>query len=291
VSNEDKRRRRDGSTAQLSVAELLARREAETQPIPVYRDDEEDTIRFQAVTPPPAATAPAALSTVRIDRQSLSGRELHVAELLRREGRPADDERGGMKISKLVAIASGGVVLCGTVAFGASQWLSSPDERPLADVRFDDRPAARNSNNTGGIGALALPGQQASPTTQDTTTQQQQTQTQQQAPQTQDQRTVATQQQAPATQQQTADTTTTTTETTTQQPTPDKGTTTQKPTTTTTPSSSTTQPTTSTSTPSSSTSGSSSSSNTPSSSQTTPSSGLGLGVGVGLGGFDFFAEL
>ncbi|MEO6088402.1 MAG: hypothetical protein ABIQ18_35345 [Umezawaea sp.] len=282
MSNEDKRRRRDGSTAQLSVAELLARREAETQPIPVYRDDEEDTIRFRAVT------APAALTTTPISRQSLSGRELHVAELLRREGRPADEERSGMKISKLVAIASGGVVLCGTVAFGASQWLGSPDERPLADVRFDDRPAARNSNGTSGIGGLALPGT----TTPETSTQQQtKDQTQEQTPQQQ-----ATQQnqprsapvqdtQAPDTQTpstQTQAPTTTTPPATTTQPTPEKGTPTKD--TTTTPTTSSTAAISTTPVADSSTPPSSS---TPSSSQ--PSTDLG--VGVKLGSFDFFAEL
>jgi hypothetical protein len=283
VSNEDKRRRRDGSTAQLSVAELLARREAETQPIPVYRDDEEDTVRFRAVT------APAALTTSPISRQSLSGRELHVAELLRREGRPADEERGGMKISKLVAIASGGVVLCGTVAFGASQWLGSPDERPLADVRFDDRPAARNSNGTSGIGGLALPGT----TTPETSTQQQtEAQAQEQAPQQQ-----ATQRNqprsapvqgtpAPTTQAPEPETqapTTTTPPASTQQPSPEKDT--PAPDTTTTPATSTTS-----STPTTRASADAStppSSSTPSSSQ--PSTDLA--VGVELGGFDFFAEL
>jgi len=163
VSNEDKRRRRDGSTTQLSVADLIARREAETQPIPIIRIDDtepepeaEDTVRFAPVR-----------ST------SLSGRELHVAELLRREGRPADEERGGgLSMSRLVALASGGVVLCGSVAFGASQWLSSPDERPLADVRFDTRPAARATNAQGQI-ALNAPGvQPQTPTsTTDPTTQ------------------------------------------------------------------------------------------------------------------------
>ncbi|MCS7482252.1 hypothetical protein ACFFQW_32965 [Umezawaea endophytica] len=287
MSNEDKRRRRDGSTAQLSVAELLARREAETQEIPVYREVEEDTVRFKPVTPP------AALATAQISRQSLSGRELHVAELLRREGRPADEERGGLKISKLVAIASGGVVLAGTVAFGVSSWLGSPDERPLADVRFDDRPAARNSNNTGGIGALALPGT-TSPSTTDTSTTQQQTQEQQATQQQTQQRTAQnqTQQQAPAAQTPGTQTTTTTTESTTQQPTTDKGTTTA-PSTTTPPPSTSTSP--STSTPPASGSTTPPSSSTPPSSEA-PSTGIDLGTGLGLdlgvklGGFDFFAE-
>ncbi|GAA1357704.1 hypothetical protein GCM10009660_60370 [Catellatospora bangladeshensis] len=128
MSNEDKRRRRDGSTAQLSVADLIARREAETQPIPRITDEE--TVRF------PAA--------------NLSGRELHITELLRREGRAGEEERGGgLSVPKLVAMASGGVVLAGTVAFTATNLLSSPDERPLAEVRFDTRPAARSTNTLG----------------------------------------------------------------------------------------------------------------------------------------------
>lgn len=145
MPHEDKRRRFDGSSAQLSVADLLARSEAETQPIPVVRDTAlthpgngdtdvqgqddraEDTVKFAKVRMAPAPT----------------GHELHITELLRREGREDDAERSGLSIGKLVAIASGGVVLCGSVAFGASQWLSSPNERPLADVRFDTRPAAR----------------------------------------------------------------------------------------------------------------------------------------------------
>lgn len=277
MSNEDKRRRRDGSTAQLSVAELLARREAETQPIPVYRDDAEDTVRFKAVTPSP-----------------LSGRELHIAELLRREGRPADEERGGMSISRLVAIASGGVVLCGSVAFGASQWLSSPDERPLADVRFDDRPAARNSSNSGDLGAVAM--REAQPGTNTpaagTTTP---TQQQQQAPGTQAPGTQTPGTQTPGTSSSTG---TSTSDPTSQSPTPGKSTTappsssnTQAP-----PSSSSpTPPSSTTPPPSSSTPPPSSSTPTPPPSSTAPDSGgllgLGVGVGLGLGGFDFFAAL
>ncbi|HWO65553.1 MAG TPA: hypothetical protein VNO31_36525 [Umezawaea sp.] len=253
----------------------------------MYREVEEDTVRFKPVTPP------AALATAQISRQSLSGRELHVAELLRREGRPADEERGGMKISKLVAIASGGVVLCGTVAFGASQWLSSPDERPLADVRFDDRPAARNSNNTGGIGGLALPGT-TTPSTTETSTTQQQTQEQTAQQQQTQQRSVPTQQ-APATQspgtQATSTTTSTTESTTTQQPTTDKGTPTSSGTTTPPPSSSSTPPSTSTPPASGSTTTPPSSSTPPSSEA--PSTGIDLGIDLGLklGGFDFFAEV
>jgi hypothetical protein len=141
VPHEDKRRRFDGSSAQLSVADLLARSEAETQPIPVVRDTAltrpdntdvpvEDTVKFAKVRMAPA----------------LTGHELHITELLRREGRGDDAERSGLSIGKLVAIASGGVVLCGSVAFGASQWLSSPNERPLAEVKFDTRPAARTTS-------------------------------------------------------------------------------------------------------------------------------------------------
>ncbi len=93
VSNDDKRRRRDGSTEQLSVADLIARREAETQPIPRITEVEPETVRFK-----PAA--------------NLSGRELHITELLRREGRAGEEERGGgLSVPKLVAMAGGGVVL------------------------------------------------------------------------------------------------------------------------------------------------------------------------------------
>ncbi|MEU5691243.1 hypothetical protein [Actinosynnema sp. NPDC020468] len=132
MSNDDKRRRLDGSTERLSVADLIARREAETIEFPRITDDVLDTVPV-----PHHAT-------------NLSGRELHVTELLRREGRAGEEERGGgFSVPKLVAMASGGVVLCGTVAFGASQWLSSPDERPLAEVRFDTRPAARSTESLG----------------------------------------------------------------------------------------------------------------------------------------------
>jgi hypothetical protein len=269
VSNEDKRRRRDGSTTQLSVADLIARREAETQPIPIIRvedfadtddTDAEDTVRFAPVKHSP-----------------LSGRELHVAELLRREGRPSDKERGGLSMSKLVALTSGGVVLCGSVAFGASQWLSSPDERPLADVRFDTRPAARATNTPGAIdlNAAAKP-QQTTPTTTDPTTQ---PQAQQPAGK------------RPVTQQQ--DTGTTTTDPTTADPTtPSESTTTPPPETTTPPSSTTPAPPSSSDSvpPSSSTPPPSSS--TPSTPPSEPVIGIGLDLGkiiAPLGGFDFFA--
>ncbi len=156
MSNDDKRRRRDGSTAQLSVAALIARREAETQPIPRITDEE--TVRFKRPT------------------TNLSGRELHITELLRREGRAGEEERGGgFSVPKLVAMASGGVVLAGTVAFTATNLLSSPDERPLAEVRYDNRPAARSTSTIGNDLAAAAAKQQVVPqaveTTETTTTQ------------------------------------------------------------------------------------------------------------------------
>ncbi|WP_106187191.1 hypothetical protein [Umezawaea tangerina] len=253
----------------------------------MYRDDEEETVRFKAVTPPAATSAPTALSA----RASLSGRELHVAELLRREGRPADEERGGMSLSKLVAIASGGVVLCGSVAFGASQWLGSPDERPLADVRFDTRPAARNSSNTGNLGGVAMPGQKPGTTSQttSTTTSTQEERVAQQAAQQQQvvpvQDTQAPVTQTTQTQTQTQAPVTSTSQSSTQ-PTTDKGTppSSSNPTSTS-PSSSTTPPT------SSSTPSSSSNSTTPPSSTKPSEDPGGIRIGLGLGGFDFFAEL
>ncbi|MEJ2854621.1 MULTISPECIES: hypothetical protein [unclassified Saccharothrix] len=256
MSNDDKRRRRDGSTtAQLSVAELLARREAETQPIPRITD--EQTVRFK-----PTA--------------NLSGRELHITELLKREGRAGEEERGGgFSVPKLVAMAGGGVVLAGTVAFTASNLLSSPDERPLAEVRYDTRPAARATNTLGqNLAPAAAAAQEQAPetteSTPDTTT----------PSQTATQKPRATQQPAP---------TTTTTE---QAPAPE-----QPAPTTTTPSTTTTTPSTTTPPPPTS---SSTTPKTPDSSTTPPSStepskpGLGLGLDLGgildpIGDFDFFA--
>lgn len=318
MSNDDKRRRQDGSTAKLSVADLLARREAETQPIPritdsgavnrtpagraVNRtaddraanraagggastraagrstDDDEETVRF-SVAALSAAAGGSGLS-------NLSGRELHITELLRREGRAGEEERGGgFSVPKLVAMASGGVVLAGTVAFTATNLMSSPDERPLAEVRFDARPAARATNTlTKDLGAAAA--QQAQQQTQAETT----TTTPEQAPETTTQRAPR-----PATQQ----TTTTTQQQTQQAP---SSTTTQPPSsssqqTTTPPPPSTTTP----APPSDSAQPPSSSTPPPSSSNpsTPPSddgSGLDLDLGLDLGGilnplggFDFFA--
>ncbi|CAL9674059.1 hypothetical protein SUDANB95_07700 [Actinosynnema sp. ALI-1.44] len=261
MSNDDKRRRRDGTTAQLSVADLIARREAETQPIPRITD--EQTVRFKATT-------------------NLSGRELHVTELLKREGRAGEEERGGgFSVPKLVAMAGGGVVLAGTVAFTASNLLSSPDERPLAEVRYDTRPAARATNTVGKDLAPAAAAQQQAPQTAESTTD---TTT---PAQTATQKPRATQRPAP---------TTTTTE---QAPAPEQppSTTTTAPTTTTPPSSDTAPPPTSSSSSSSTTPSSPSTpdSSTPPPSSTEPSKpGLGLGLDLGgilapIGGFDFFA--
>ncbi|MEU4802066.1 hypothetical protein [Actinosynnema sp. NPDC023587] len=149
MSNDDNRRRQDGSTAKLSVADLIARREAETQPIPRITGEE----------------------TVRFARANLSGHELHITELLRREGRAGEEERGGggFSVPKLVAMASGGVVLAGAVAFTATSLLSSPDERPLAEVRYDNRPAARSTNTVGNDLAAAAKAQQAQPVQQEET--------------------------------------------------------------------------------------------------------------------------
>ncbi|KOV80646.1 hypothetical protein [Nocardia sp. NRRL S-836] len=142
------------STGQLSVAELIARREAETMPIPVITDDItpeafEPTIKFKAVrTPDPKHPGSKP--------RKQPAKELHITELLRREGRADDTQSGGFTVGKLAVAASGGVVLCGTVAFGASSWLSSPDERPLAQVRFDERAQARGAS-TGTEGVVKLP--------------------------------------------------------------------------------------------------------------------------------------
>ncbi|MFI9007301.1 hypothetical protein ACIGNX_08745 [Actinosynnema sp. NPDC053489] len=292
MSNDDKRRRQDGSTAKLSVADLIARREAETQPIPRITDDpvaaragdDEDTVRL------PAAALAAA---------NLSGRELHVTELLRREGRAGEEERGGgFSVPKLVAMASGGVVLAGTVAFTASSLMTSPDERPLAEVRFDARPAARPTNTlTKDLGAAAAQQQAQQAQVETTTTTPEQTE---QAPQTTTQRAPRPVTQQPATTQQQTQaqqqvpTTTNAPAPTTSSP----RATTPAPTTTTTPPPPSSSPRPSSTAPSSTTPSSTApSSTTPSS--TTPSTapsdaGSGLGLDLGgildpLGGFDFFA--
>ncbi|NKE58231.1 hypothetical protein FXN61_15940 [Lentzea sp. PSKA42] len=152
MSIEDHRRRLNGaaeSTGQLSVAELIARREAETVEIPVITDDItpedfEPTIKFKAVKAPGS----------KPKKQPM--KELHITELLRREGKADDTQRGGFTVGKLAVAASGGVVLCGSVAFAASSWLSSPDERPLAEVRFDERAQARGAS-AGTEGVVKLP--------------------------------------------------------------------------------------------------------------------------------------
>ncbi|WP_093591370.1 hypothetical protein [Lentzea waywayandensis] len=158
------------STGQLSVAELIARREAETVEIPVITDDItpesfeqfEQTVKFKPVKAPGS-------------KKKQPMKELHITELLRREGLADDTHRGGFTVGKLAAAASGGVIICGSVAFAASSWLSSPDERPLAEVRFDERGQARGASS-GTEGVVKLPSnktqqsdatetQQADPTT------------------------------------------------------------------------------------------------------------------------------
>ncbi|WP_090046709.1 hypothetical protein [Lentzea fradiae] len=154
------------STGQLSVAELIARREAETVEIPVITDD---------ITPeafePTVKLKPVKVHGGKLKKQPMG--ELHITELLRREGRADDTQRGGFTVGKLAVAASGGVVLCGSMAFAASSLLSSPDERPLAEVRFDERAQARAASAGTEGGVVKLPSnktQQADATeTQETT--------------------------------------------------------------------------------------------------------------------------
>ncbi|MEU0884573.1 hypothetical protein ABZ345_38785 [Lentzea sp. NPDC005914] len=289
MSIEDHRRRLNGSaesTGQLSVAELIARREAETVEIPVITDDItpeafEPTIKFKSVRAPGS----------KPKKQPM--KELHITELLRREGRADDTQRGGFTVGKLAVAASGGVVLCGSVAFAASSWLSPTDERPLAEVRFDERAQARGAS-AGTEGVVKLPSnktQQEDATetpSADPTTEQAKTRV---APYVQTQ-----QPQKPAQQ------------TPTQQPTQQPTSTTQAPTTTT-PSSETSQPSTPPSSetppppPSSSANPPSSSTPPASNPLPTPSNPVDVSVDLGLldpvlntvgdtvGGFDFFAPV
>lgn len=292
MSIEDHRRRLTGpaeSTGQLSVAELIARREAETVEIPVITDDItpemfEPTIKFKSVKAPGS----------KPKKQPM--KELHITELLRREGRADDTQTGGFTVGKLAVAASGGVILCGSVAFAASSWLSSPNERPLAEVRFDERTQARGAS-AGTEGVVKLPSnktQQADET--------QAPETQQADPTTrvapyvqtqQPQRPPAQQPQQPQPQQPTQQPTSET-----QQPTtPSTSTETSQPSTP--PSSETPAP------PTSSTAATPPSSNTPPASNPlpTPSNPVDVSVDLGLldpvlntvgdtvGGFDFFAPV
>lgn len=288
MSIEDHRRRLTGSaesTGQLSVAELIARREAETVEIPVITDDItpeafEPTVKFKPVRAPGG-------------KKKQPMKELHITELLRREGRADDTQRGGFTVGKLAAAASGGVIICGSVAFAASSWLSSPDERPLAEVRFDERAQARGAS-AGTEGVVKLPSnktqqsdasetQQADPTTTNPTTRV--------APY------VQTQQQRPAQQPQTQQPTQPT-----QQPSSETSTTPSTPTETSTPS---TPPSSETPAPPTSSTTPPPSDSTPPPTSTTPlpptsnpvdvSVDLGIldpvlnTVGDTVGGFDFFA--
>ncbi len=293
MSIEDHRRRLTGSaesTGQLSVAELIARREAETVEIPVITDDItpeafEPTIKFKSVTAPGS----------KPKKQPM--KELHITELLRREGRADDTQSGGFTVGKLAVAASGGVILCGSVAFAASSWLSSPNERPLAEVRFDERAQARGAS-AGTEGVVKLPSNKtqqadAADTKQDPTTEQ--AAPPRVAPYTQQQQRPATQQ--PQTQQPTQQPTSETQQPTT--PSTSPGTTTPS----TPPSSETPPP------PSSSAAVTPPSSNTPPASNPastplpTPSNPVDVSVDLGLldpvlntvgdvvGGFDFFAPV
>ncbi|MFT7836503.1 hypothetical protein Q5530_10165 [Saccharothrix sp. BKS2] len=273
MSNDDKRRRRDGSTAQLSVADLVARREAETQPIPRITEVEPETVRFK-----PAA--------------NLSGRELHITELLRREGRAGEEERGGgLPVPKIVAMAGGGVVLAGAVAFTASSLVSSPDERPLAEVRFDARQAARATNTlTKDLTAAAKQQEVQQAQAETTTDAPEQTTTQRTQRATQPQQRQVPLAQAPTSTQAPS---TTTNQTTTP---PSTSTTTPPPSSTSTPPppSSSSVPPSSSTTPPSTTPSSADPSTPPPSSSEQPAPGVGIGLDLGgilepIGGFDFFA--
>lgn len=300
MSIEDHRRRLNGSaesTGQLSVAELIARREAETVQFPVITDDitpemfdehdepDEPTIKFKAVKAPGG----------KPKKQPM--KELHITELLRREGRSDDTQRGGFTVGKLAVAASGGVVLCGSVAFAASSWLSPTDERPLAEVRFDERAQARGAS-AGTEGVVKLPSNK--------TQQEDATETQSADPTTEQTRTrVAPYVQAQQPKQPAQQTPTQTQQTPTQQPSSE---TTQSPSTST-PSSQTSEPSTPPSSqtppPPPSSSANPPSSSTPPASDPlpTPSNPVDVSVDLGLldpvlntvgdtvGGFDFFAPV
>ncbi|MFC6089605.1 hypothetical protein [Saccharothrix lopnurensis] len=270
MSNDDKRRRRDGSTAQLSVADLVARRETETQPIPRITEVEPETVRFK-----PAA--------------NLSGRELHITELLRREGRAGEEERGGgLPVPKIVAMAGGGVVLAGAVAFTASSLVSSPDERPLAEVRFDARQAARPTNTLTKDLTAAAKQQEVQQAQAETTTDAPEQTTTQRTPRATQQRQVPLAQAPTSTQAPSTTTNQTTTPPSTSTTTPPPSSTSTPP-----PPSSSSVPPSSSTTPPSTTPSSADPGTPPPSSSEQPAPGIGIGLDLGgilepIGGFDFF---
>ncbi|MFC3891943.1 hypothetical protein ACFOWZ_10690 [Lentzea rhizosphaerae] len=294
MSIEDHRRRLNGSaesTGQLSVAELIARREAETVEIPVITDDItpeafEPTVKFK----------PVKASGSKLRKQPM--KELHITELLRREGKADDTQRGGFTVGKLAVAASGGVVLCGSMAFAASSWLSSPDERPLAEVRFDERAQARGAS-AGTEGVVKLPSNKtqqsdSTETPADPTTEQTQTRV---APY------VQTQQPQRPTQQTQQPTQQPTSETTPPASTPPTSTETSQPST---PPSSETPPpppSSSTTTPPTKTNGNSNANPPSSTPLPAPSNPVDVSVDLGIldpvlntvgdtvGGFDFFAPV
>ncbi|MDX8032402.1 hypothetical protein SK803_19480 [Lentzea sp. BCCO 10_0856] len=279
------------STGQLSVAELIARREAETVEIPVITDDItpeafEPTIKFKSVKAPGS----------KQKKQPM--KELHITELLRREGRADDTQSGGFTVGKLAVAASGGVILCGSVAFAASSWLSSPDERPLAEVRFDERAQARGAS-AGTEGVVKLPSNKSP---QADATETQQAETKQADPTTRVAPYVQTQQpQRPTQQTQTQ----TQTQPPAQQPTQTQAPTTTPPSTSTETSQPSTPPSSQTPAPPSSSTAPPPSSSTPPASNPlpTPSNPVDVSIDLGIldpvlntvgdtvGGFDFFAPV
>ncbi|MDX8142674.1 hypothetical protein SK854_11145 [Lentzea sp. BCCO 10_0061] len=292
MSIEDHRRRLTGSaesTGQLSVAELIARREAETVEIPVITADMladditpesfEPTVKFKPVKAPGS-------------KKKQPMKELHITELLRREGLADDTHRGGFTVGKLAAAASGGVIICGSVAFAASSWLSSPDERPLAEVRFDERAQARGASS-GTEGVVKLP---SNKTQQSDATETQQADPTTTSPTRRVEPNVQPQQQRPTQQTQTQQTQQPTSETSTPTTPPSTSTETSQPSTP--PSSETPPP------PPSSTTAVPPSNSTPPTSETPlppPSNPVDVSVDLGIldpvlntvgdtvGGFDFFA--
>ena len=304
MPNEERRRR--GASAPLTVAELLARQNRQVQD----RDADQPTMPFgrrpaafartddtsdNEVTQPISPVGPAGPARHKSARDS----ELYVGELLRREGRADDHDRGkSISVTKLVAAASGGVALAGTVAFGLSHLISPAAPTPLAEVKLDRAPGVvaagsqpgtvgqvlgappatvpSSTSTQGANTADAKPGTPANtPAKQSTGSQQGATNPGQAAPAGS----------ATAGTTSRASTTAPTSQSSTSQP---AGTSTTAPTSSAPASSSTQQP-------ASSASSTPTSSSTPTTTTTAPSSGLNVGIlGLNvslepLGGFDFFS--
>ena len=85
---------------------------------------------------------------VKSQREEAAVKELHITELLRREGLRRRHPPRWVRVGKLAAAATG---VRDHLRFGGVRRLLvavfPPDERPLAEVQFDERAQARGASS------------------------------------------------------------------------------------------------------------------------------------------------